>query len=771
MANPTIGLQDLRFLLSRVRSEWLPEEQGGLAPRGPTGTRDVQGVGNNTLNELSPNWWFGAADTLFPRLTFNRLTAPNKQNDVISQPFSASARGTADPIKIGDTATVGGKMVDALNPRNISNLIADSSDPIGFQSLSPDDPYYDQKLALKLMDDPTGRVSPVSGAVNPLPYSNWMSQFGQFFDHGLDFVNKGVDGKVTVELLPSDGLYTASRATSITASRNNTVNVTIGEGSTDALLEKLGLLSQQGLPPSWKISSTITTPTENTGVYPNITLAYEGTLVINNTLITIAASDVLDVVAQINQYTPTTGVTAVAEGFPAIGGAVPPNSFRLDLIPARAESFNQVSPFIDLSQTYGSDNSRTVFLREYLSEDQWRGALGNADLEATVTDLTTGRLVNAGVSVNGEAASGIATWAQIKANAAKVGIILHDADIMAIPMVAFDDNGQLILDANGMPQLVALNKVTGEIVYVKDTNVADGLVLMTTKHAFLNDMGVRLPPLDTPAWNGRDLVPGETKTALEAHYIAGDGRLNENIGLTAVQEVFVNEHNRVVTLLKQQYGFSGEQPAGGWTWTDPLTNVTTKITAEELFQQAKLFNEMTYQHLVFDQFVRKLSPNIAGFAGVDPLIDARVSAEFAHAVYRLGHSMLPEAVGLRKITDASQIGTTGGSGQLNLTIANHGLNDGAEVTIAGVDADIGGIAAARMNGTFTITRVDNNTFTVDLDGTAATATTTGVATDKLYVDINRGLIEAFLNPTSRATRRAFWPKAARPRSATASTRR
>ena len=69
----TLSLQDIRFLLSRSRGEWLPEEQGGLVPLGPTGVRNVQGVGNNTENVNSPNWWFGAADTLFPRLTFNRL--------------------------------------------------------------------------------------------------------------------------------------------------------------------------------------------------------------------------------------------------------------------------------------------------------------------------------------------------------------------------------------------------------------------------------------------------------------------------------------------------------------------------------------------------------------------------------------------------------------------------------------------------------------------------------------------------------------------------
>lgn len=775
-----LGIQDIRFLLSRVRGEWLPEEFGGLAAFGPTGVRDVQGVGNQGSDPLQPNYWFGAADTLFLRTTFNRLTNPTKKNDILSSPFANSERGAAKPVTIGDTVNVSpsgtvsvtGRIADALNPRNLSNLIVDSSNPVGFSSVSPTDPNFAAKAQLKLLDDPTGRVSPVSGAVNPLPYSNWMSQFGQFFDHGLDFVSKGVDGKVRVELLPSDGLFTAGRATSITGSRNNTVNVTIGEGSTDALLEKLGLLSQQGIP-TWSVTATLTKPSLEGGA----NFRYEGTLVLNNTLITIGASDEIDLAAQINMYTPTTGIVATVESFPAVPGVSEQGSFRLDLAPTRAESFNLTSPFIDLSQNYGSDNSRAFFVREYLSEAEWRNAIGNQTAEATLTDLTTGRLANAGAAVNGELDAGMANWAVIKANAAKVGIILHDADIMAVPEVAFDSFGDIILGDDGMPRLVALNKVTGEIVYVQNTVLAQDaaiqaqiddpatdwtasdFVLMTSKHAFLNDMGVRLPELtDTTIWDGRDLRDVVTpasqfgpavnyKQALEAHFVSGDGRLNENIGLTAVHEAFLTEHNRMVTQLKQQYGFTGDQPQGGWTWTDPLTGVTTKVTGEELFQQAKIILEMHYQHLVFDQFVRKISPNIAGFAGVDPLINAGITSEFANAVYRFGHSMLPEAVGMRQYSDATNITTQSGSDIVTVTMANHGLKNGQSVTLSSVDSAIGGIAASAINGTFTVTVVDGNSFTIQA-GASATAAASGLATDKVQIDINRGLIDAFLNPQS-----------------------
>ena len=57
--------------------------------------------------------------------------------------------------------------------------------------------------------------------------------------------------------------------------------------------------------------------------------------------------------------------------------------------------------------------------------------------------------------------------------------------------------------------------------------------------------------------------------------------------------------------------------------------------------------EMEYQHLVFEEFARKVQPAInafAGFAFTQTNINPAVKAEFAHAVYRFGHSMLTEDI-------------------------------------------------------------------------------------------------------------------------------
>ena len=69
---------------------------------------------------------------------------------------------------------------------------------------------------------------------------------------------------------------------------------------------------------------------------------------------------------------------------------------------------------------------------------------------------------------------------------------------------------------------------------------------------------------------------------------------------------------------------------------------------ERLFQAAKFGTEMQYQHLVFEEFARTIQPNVDAFFAptqvYDVDLDASIVAEFAHTVYRFGHSMLTETV-------------------------------------------------------------------------------------------------------------------------------
>lgn len=54
---------------------------------------------------------------------------------------------------------------------------------------------------------------------------------------------------------------------------------------------------------------------------------------------------------------------------------------------------------------------------------------------------------------------------------------------------------------------------------------------------------------------------------------------------------------------------------------------------------------MQYQHLVFEELARKVQPNVDPFVFTNSAdLDPRIVAEFAHVVYRFGHSMLTDTV-------------------------------------------------------------------------------------------------------------------------------
>jgi hypothetical protein len=66
---------------------------------------------------------------------------------------------------------------------------------------------------------------------------------------------------------------------------------------------------------------------------------------------------------------------------------------------------------------------------------------------------------------------------------------------------------------------------------------------------------------------------------------------------------------------------------------------------------------MQYQHLVFEEFARKVQPMVnlfgEGGTGYHTTIDPSIRAEFAHAVYRFGHSMLTETVARRNADNSN----------------------------------------------------------------------------------------------------------------------
>ncbi len=310
----------------------------------------------------------------------------------------------------------------------------------------------------------------------------------------------------------------------------------------------------------------------------------------------------------------------------------------------------------------------------------------------------------------------MATWNDVKAQARDIlGIDLTDDDVLAVPQVLTDPYGNFVPGpARGLPQLiVAAGDTVDDVTFVEgDTDAPVSTEnALSTGHAFLDDIAHGATPLFDAQGNlvpmqfGEDgnVIPpgiplfdangapvndptlaGYDNVALGEHFIAGDGRVNENIGLTAVHAVFHAEHNRMAGQIEAL--LAGEMPEllNDQTVADPtqLEEFAKAFRGEDhayrsakpeetlpgaeadnwtyeqrLFQAAKFATEMQYQHLVFEEFARKVAPTIDAVvfnensynAGIDPSI----TAEFSQVVYRFGHSMMTEEIGREDVATTS----------------------------------------------------------------------------------------------------------------------
>jgi Ca2+-binding RTX toxin-like protein len=632
---------DLEFILAQILLAEQHAATGstdGLLPNPfvPFGLRTVDGSFNNLIAGQSE---FGAADNVFPRLLTPLYRIATYDPD--------GPDGPAPAIVTSYTQTSG--LVFDPEPRTISNLIVDQTigNPAAVQA------YVDAGQGI-LADGsqldgegnpyPVGTLLDLDGVAIPAgqtlflgnttpdeglsaPFNSWFTFFGQFFDHGLDLVTKGQNGLVFIPLQPDDPLY-------------------VDGGNTNFMV----LTRATNLP---------------------------------------GPDGVIGTADDIHEHTNTT------------------------------------SPFVDQNQTYSSHPSHQVFLRAYELRDGVPVATGRL-----ITNRELGEDGIFGTADDAEL-GGMATWKVVKAQARDLlGIELTDADVLSVPLLATDAYGNFLRGANGYPQVV-MRTVGGDgILGTADdgTELVEGnptapislANAVRTGHAFLDDIAHAAAPVGdhdgnpgTPqqalAADADDIAGGAPPALgqfdnelLDAHFIAGDGRVNENIGLTAVHHVFHAEHNRLVEHTK---AVLLETAAGGdlsflnqWL-ASPVTALpadlsTLEWNGERLFQAAKFGTEMQYQHLVFEEFARKVQPAVDVFLapeGFDATIDAAIVAEFAHAVYRFGHSMLTETVD-RFDPEFNVVGTDGEQTDLITAFLNP-----LAFAPAGFDADAA--AGAIVRGT------------------------------------------------------------------------
>jgi Ca2+-binding RTX toxin-like protein len=318
---------------------------------------------------------------------------------------------------------------------------------------------------------------------------------------------------------------------------------------------------------------------------------------------------------------------------------------------------NTTTPWIDQNQTYTSHPSHQVFLREYYC----RGLETPATINSATFCTSANPPIATGKLLDGDIAGNIANWSEIKRQAAnKLGIELVDMDIHNVPLLLTDEYGRF-LRSSGFPQVVTSFVGTTANVRVGNPGapVKSGL---GTGHAFLDDIAHTAKPTSNNVADTDTLINNYAGSGfyddelLDAHFITGDGRGNENIGLTAIHTVFHAEHNRLWSYLQgvitdastTSTGLSATALAdfkSAWRVASSTTsNPNPEWNGERLFHASKLITEMEYQHLVFGEFSRKVQPLIKPFAAYDPTIRPDISGEFAHAVYRYGHSQLNETV-------------------------------------------------------------------------------------------------------------------------------
>ncbi len=314
---------------------------------------------------------------------------------------------------------------------------------------------------------------------------------------------------------------------------------------------------------------------------------------------------------------------------------------------------NTTTPWIDQNQSYGSVASKNVFLREYVC----KGLVG--DTPATACDaahppVATGHLDDGAIAYNNS------NWGEVKQQAEKkFGIKLVNSDVDDVPVIASDEYGNFIPGPNGFPMLVRADKSTlvegnpAALVNTVDITTigraANSVDLsMRTGHAFLDDIksgaktGLSQSGVVLNACATSVACADKPSPVLDAHFVHGDGRGNENIGLTAIHTIFHAEHNRLVDDIKNVINSSANPTyIAQWKVGGVAAN---DWDGNKLFIAAQFVNSMEYQHLVFGEFARLIEPAIAPFNVYEPNVQPDITDLFAHAVYRFGHSMLGDVI-------------------------------------------------------------------------------------------------------------------------------
>ncbi|KQT09615.1 peroxidase family protein [Ramlibacter sp. Leaf400] len=596
----------------------------------PYGLRTVDGSDNNLLPGQAD---YGAADTLFPR-----LTDPDFRNDADGDTMPLGPPGSGAPTitnnDYGAIDPITGKPMSVADadPRIISNLIVDMSinNPAAVEA------FFNNELAVAAFEEAHG-MTPVRPG-DPLPaggqyitnedlqtipnispdvgltssFNSWMTYFGQFFDHGLDLVTKGNNGTVYIPLQPGDPLYV------------------------------------EGSPTNFMVLTRATaTMVDGVPQHTNTTTSFIDQ---NQTYTSHSSHQVfLREYVKVNGEAMSTGrlldgneETGSVHGAPGNWAQV--KAQALEMLGIALNDFDIGNVPLLLTDQYGK------FIP---------GANGYAQMVMAPDATHATNWLKEGT------AEGITTAGSVKTNHAFLDDIAHHAAPAIVdhdhnpgtPRVAQTADTDIDADGDGVydaPEDFTDANDNGVFDEGETFVDADGDGVWDQNDTLTDVNGdLQVTTADFYADDGDGLT--YDNEMLGAHFITGDGRGNENAALTAVHSIFHSEHNRLVEANKAtilatgDLAFINEWLVNDLFEGDPLpTDVNDPSLTwdgERLFQASRFVTEMQYQHLVFEEFARRLQPTVDPFIfNNNPEVDPSIVAEFAHTVYRFGHSMLTGTV-------------------------------------------------------------------------------------------------------------------------------
>jgi hypothetical protein len=187
-------------------------------------------------------------------------------------------------------------------------------------------------------------------------------------------------------------------------------------------------------------------------------------------------------------------------------------------------------------------------------------------------------------------------------------------------------------------------------VYGSSKVVADAL--RTFSGGLLKTSPGNLLPYDNLTYFTQDQI-NALNMANDAHQVttdqlfaAGDPRANENIELTALQTLFVRNHNRIAAALQISHP----------DWSD-----------ERLYQEARKINIADEEIITYNEFLPAILGNNAlpNYTGYNASVSASIATEFSTVGFRFGHSLLSDSVG-RNNNDGTDIADPTGNAAVNL---------------------------------------------------------------------------------------------------------